>query len=224
MNWNKITPSPPPFALLRTPPMSSTLKLIVSFSLITCVIYLYIHMYMYRYMNSICWIQCNVISPETIYTQITRLLILKSHPGSLILLTLSHLCLGILSSLFFSHFLPLLSFSGPVQSTDYVQCATFFFPYAGLFKTLWLHFPSFLQWKLLQPLKKRKERKQSRWCVLGEMERWKQILVLLWTVSLTYLRLSEPVSSCLKKSSLECSKEGGWGGTGGGKEKVGVEI
>lgn len=169
MNWNKITPSPPPFALLQTPPMSSTLKLIVSFSLITCVIYLYIHMYMYRYMNSICWIQCNVISPETIYTQITRLLILKSHPGSLILLTFSHLCLGILSSLFFSHFLPLLSFSGPVQSTDYVQCATFF-PYAGLFKTLWLHFPSFLQWKLLQPLKKEKKESSQGGVCLG---RWK---------------------------------------------------
>lgn len=223
MNWNRITPSPPPFALLRTPPMSSTLKLIVSFSLITCAIYLYIHMYMYRYMNSICWIQCNVISPETIYTQITRLLILKSHPGSLILLTLSHLCLGILSSLFFSHFLPLLSFSGPVQSTDYVQCATFF-SLRWTFQDTLTALPLIFTMKTSSTIKKRKERKQSRWCVLGEMERWKQILVYLWTVSLTYLRLSEPVSSCLKKSSLACSNEGGWEGTGGEKENVGVEI
>lgn len=158
MNWNKITPSPPPFALLRTPPMSSTLKLIVSFSLITCAIYLYIHMYMYRYMNSICWIQCNVISPETIYTQITRLLILKSHPGSLILLTLSHLCLGILSSLFFSHFLPLLSFSGPVQSTDYVQCATFF-SLRWTFQDTLTALPLIFTMKTSSTIKKKKRKK-----------------------------------------------------------------
>lgn len=154
---------------LPTLPMSSTLK--VSFSLIICVIYLNVYMYMHRYMDSICWIQCNMISPETIYTPITKLLILKSQ--ALALDSSSSLSWHSLFSLFLSlSTIPLFSWPSSVYWLHSVSC---FLSRCWTLPDTLAALPLISTMKTSSTIKKnktRKEKNQSRRCVLGEMERW----------------------------------------------------